>query len=292
VDPLAERPRSQGDTDEPDPDVGLVDLVDQALVRLDGLRDRPRLSSAVTALLVFTLAVGWGLTRWRSVEPIDDRIPRVDDMVAADVAPVDPEGNGGSAELAEPAGPSGAGDPAVASDDLSAPAPPSLLPPTSTDPEVRLVVHVSGAVVTEGLVELADGARLADAITAAGGPTATADVHRLNLATPLVDGMHIRVPEAGEEGAAATRPLIETAETRVVTGGNDDGRPGADDQRIDVNQADVTELQRLPGIGPAIAAAIVAWRDDNGPFDSVDDLLDVPGIGPAKLAAIEDQVAV
>ena len=287
MDPLAERPHPHGDIQEPAPDIGLVDLVDQALVRLDGLRDRPRLSSAVTALLVFTLAVGWGLTRWRAVDPIDDRIPRVDEMVAADVGPIDPTG---SAAGGDDGGPE-ALDPAAAAPSTAPTSQPHV--PSSTEPDVDLVVHVSGAVRTEGLVELTDGSRLADAITAAGGPTDTADVHRLNLATPLVDGMHIRVPELGEDAAAAARPLIETAQTPAASGGIGGAvgeSNGADDGPVNINQADVVELQRLPGVGPAIAEAIVAWRDDNGPFDSIDDLLDVPGIGPAKLAAIEDQV--
>lgn len=284
MDPLTERPHSRGDIEEPAPDVRLVDIVDQALVRLDGLRDRPRLSSAVTALLVFTQAVGWGLTRLRAVDPIDDRIPRVDEMVAADVGPSDPtDSSDGRPESLDSATAARSSAP-TSQPDVS----------SSTAPDVDLVVHVSGAVRSEGLVELAAGSRLADAITAAGGPTDTADVHRLNLATPLVDGMHIRVPELGEEDAEAARPLIETAQTPASDGigGAAGGSPRVDDGPVNINQADVTELQRLPGVGPAIAGAIVAWREDNGSFDSIDDLLDVPGIGPAKLAAIEDQVVV
>ncbi len=289
MDPFTERPRSHGDIDESDPNGGLVDLVDQALVRLDGLRDRPRLSSAVTAVLVFTLAVGWGLTRWRAVEPIDDRIPGVDEMVATEPALGELDGGGGG-EDGRPAG----ADTAARVEPTAPTSPPGAVE-SSVEADVRLVVHVSGAVKTEGLVELSAGSRLADAITAAGGSTATADVHRLNLATPLIDGMHIRVPELGEEGAAATRPLVETAQNGSASGataGSAGGASGAGGGPVNVNDADVVELQRLPGIGPAIASAIVAWRDDNGPFASVDDLLDVPGIGPAKLAAIEDQVVV
>lgn len=283
MDPRTEHPRTHVDIDEPHPDGGLVELVDQALVRLDGLRDRPRLSSAVTMLLVFALALGWGLTRWRAVEPFDDRIPRVDEMVTTDQSPADPAGNGGGGAAAPDARQPGATVASPASTSAAGAV------ESEADADVRIVVHVSGAVETEGLVELSPGSRLADAIAAAGGGTATADVHRLNLATPLIDGMHIRVPELGEEGADAARPLVETAPTGSAAGGTD-GAPGSGGGPVNVNQADLVELQRLPGIGPAIAAAIVAWRDDNGPFESVDDLLDVPGIGPAKLAAIEDQV--
>jgi len=284
VDPIVERPRSHDETSEARPEVGLVDLVDQALVRLDGLRDRPRLSSVVSALLVFLLAVGWGLTRWRTVEPIDDRIPRVEEMVVAGV------------ELTSTDGADPVDSPNTAAPEVGSPAESEAVEATgATEPDSSLVVHVSGAVATEGLVELGGGSRLADAISAAGGATATADVHRLNLATPLVDGMHIRVPEMGEEETTTDRPLIETADTGDNgSGRSSPGSGGADGNPVgplvDVNRGDLAELQRLPGVGPAIAGAIVAWRDDNGPFASVDDLLDVPGIGPAKLAAIEGQV--
>lgn len=139
-------------------------------------------------------------------------------------------------------------------------------------PEV--VVHVAGAVEVPGVYELPASARVHDAIEAAGGATTFADLDLLNLAAPIVDGMQIRVPEPGE----AVAPL-------VVPDGGDDGP-------VDLNRADAAELDTLPGVGPATAAAIVAHRDDHGPFASVDDLLSVPGIGPAKLAALSDLVTV
>ncbi len=274
MDPIAQPPRSDGEPGDSRADVGLVDLVDQALVHLDGLRDRPRLSSAVTALLVFVLVAGWGLSRWRSVEPIDERIPLVDEVIVGTAAEAD-AGSGAPTVPPAPVGPpNGDADSAAPTTEI-----------------VRLVVHVSGAVRNEGLVEVTTGSRLADAIDAAGGPTDTADIHRLNLATPVVDGMHIRVPEHGEEGENATRPLIESP--IAGSGSGRSGEPaGSDGPAVNVNQADVVELQRLPGVGPAIADAIVTWRDDNGPFGAIDELLDVPGIGPAKLAAIEDLVTI
>ena len=262
--------RPPGVSGESRSEVGLVELIDRALVRLDGLRDRPTISAALTALLVFLLAVGWGLSRWRAVDSFDERIPRVDELIAA--------GEPAAADGVEP--PAGAAGSTV---DRTVPSSTT----TSTAPERRLVVHVSGAVELEGLVELTEGARLADAISAAGGPTATADIHRLNLAAPLADGMHIRVPEVGEEGGDADRPLIERAEP---TDGGPRAVGGSETEPVNVNRAGPAELERLPGVGPAIASALVAWREENGPFASVDELLEVPGIGPAKLAAIEDQV--
>lgn len=153
-------------------------------------------------------------------------------------------------------------------------------PVSTTAPVAPVVVHVVGEVVHPGLVTMPAGGRVSEAVELAGGPTPEADVHLLNLAAPVADGMQIRVPTRGEEPAG---PLV-----RGAVGGGD----GAGPQLIDVNRATAVQLEALPGVGPAIAAAIVAHRDDRGPFGTVDELLAVPGIGPAKLEAIRDLVTV
>jgi competence protein ComEA len=157
----------------------------------------------------------------------------------------------------------------------------AMSPSTASPGEV--VVHVTGAVVHAGLLHLPIGARVADALDAAGGPAADADVDRLNLAQPLTDGSRLAVPRLGEDlpppAVSATPP----------TGAGSAGAGPADatpEAPVDLNTADVAELERLPGIGPSTAQAIVDHRDANGPFRSVDDLLDVRGIGPAKLEAL------
>lgn len=151
----------------------------------------------------------------------------------------------------------------------------SLEPTQPTTPPLEpVVVHVAGAVRRPGVFELASDERVLDAIEAAGGPLDDADLNQLNLAAPLSDGVQIRVPFEGEI-LPASNP----------TSGGGIGP-------VDLNRAGVSELEALPGVGPATAAAITSWRDDNGPFRSVDDLLSVPGIGPAKLAAIADLVVV
>lgn len=147
------------------------------------------------------------------------------------------------------------------------------LTPTSAIAGTSLVfVHVSGAVTSPGVYTLDAASRVVDAIAAAGGATVAAELHQLNLAALVADGQHIRVPIEGE---VVTQPAVL-----------DSGGP------VDLNRADVVALQALPGVGPATAQAIVGHREENGPFRSVDDLLDVPGIGPAKLAAIVDEVVV
>jgi len=151
--------------------------------------------------------------------------------------------------------------------------------PTSTESEV-LVVHVAGAVARPGLHELDPGSRVADAIDAAGGVTADADAARINLAAPLVDGERVYVLAVGEQ------------EPAVSVGASPSGLGGSTGGPVDLNSADATALEALPGIGPATAAAILQHRDEVGAFTSVDQLLDVPGIGDAKLEAIRDLVTV
>lgn len=136
---------------------------------------------------------------------------------------------------------------------------------------ISVVVHVAGAVTRPGVHTLDAGARVVDAVAAAGGPLADAELDALNLAATVADGQRIYVPLVGEvvigpDSVASVGPPVP----------------------VDVNRASVTELEALPGVGPAIAAEIVAERERRGPYTSVDDLLRVRGIGPAKLAALRD----
>lgn len=155
--------------------------------------------------------------------------------------------------------------------------------PASSATDGTVTVHVAGAVVRPGLVELPGSARVADAIRAAGGAVDGGDAGRLNLAAILVDGSRIYVPMLGEGDPAVEVPVERPAEV-TSPGTSSASAP------VDVNTADAAALDELPGVGPATAAAIVTERDTNGPFVTVDDLDRVPGIGPAKLAALRDLV--
>jgi competence protein ComEA len=152
-------------------------------------------------------------------------------------------------------------------------------PPTTTAP---VVVHVAGAVTAPGVYPLAAGARVIDAIATAGGLRGDADVDALNEAALVRDGERIYVPAVGETVPA------------VVTGGAGPGGTTSSEPTgpLDLNTATVEQLDTLPGVGPATAAAIVSHRDEHGPFASVDDLADVRGIGPAKLDELRDLVRV
>lgn len=144
-----------------------------------------------------------------------------------------------------------------------------------------VTVHVAGAVVRPGVVELDAGARVHAAIAAAGGPVEDADVDALNLAAPVVDGSRLYVPVHGEDVP------VTVAVAPAPSGGQ-----AAPLGPVDVNRATELELQSLPGIGPATSAAIARERESNGPFLTVDDLTRVAGIGPATLEAIRDLVVV
>ena len=144
---------------------------------------------------------------------------------------------------------------------------------------VSVVVHVAGAVVVPGVYELEAGSRVDDAVARAGGPADGADAGRLNLAALVVDGARIYVPTLGEDVPVSVAPVPGQG------AGQDAGTAGPP-APVDVNRATNVELETLPGVGPATAAAIVTERERNGPFSSFEDLERVPGIGPAKLAAL------
>lgn len=166
----------------------------------------------------------------------------------------------------------------VASAPPSTPSPRISAPPTTS---ALVVVHVTGAVRAPGVYELQPGQRVADAIVAAGGTAADADADALNLAAPVADGDRIAVPTVGEGSALAGD--ADAGHTHAGgTAGPVAGSP------VDINTAGVAELETLPGIGPATAAAIVEHREQQGPFATIDDLEAVRGIGPAKIEAIRD----
>lgn len=138
-------------------------------------------------------------------------------------------------------------------------------------PAATVYVHILGQVERPGLYQLPDGARVVDAVAAAGGLTDAADAAGVNLARVVGDGEQIVVPALGEASA-----------------GGSGGRPGL----VNINTADSTALETLPRIGPATAAHIIAWREENGRFAAIEDLLDVTGIGEATFAGLKDLVTV
>jgi competence protein ComEA len=150
----------------------------------------------------------------------------------------------------------------------------------STTAKAGPMVHVVGAVRASGVVELPPGARVRDAVAAAGGAADDADLERLNLAAPVTDGQRIAVPRLGEPASAAGTDDPSASES----GGRAPAGP------LNLNTATATDLETLPGIGPTLADAIVREREKLGGFKSVDDLKQVRGIGEGRFADIRELV--
>lgn len=148
-----------------------------------------------------------------------------------------------------------------------------------------LLVHVVGQVRHPGVVRLPMGSRVQDAVQAAGGPSPSADLNHLNLARPVVDGEQIVVPKPGEN-IAAGGPSV------AAGGGVGPTSAGPVGGLIDLNTADATALDSLPGVGPVIAKRILDWRTEHGRFTSVDELGEVTGIGDKLMAQIGPKVRV
>lgn len=260
-------------------------------LRLEQVRDRWRPSGdlaatssegstslvamAGIAILSAALALGalgaWQAWAQRSAPPIDDQLPMLaeTDLDAA------------TDSLAVPV--------PVAQAPATTTAAPSVFPAASAVAEV-VIVHVSGAVRAPGVVELGPEARVFEAVALAGGATPDADLDRINLAAPLVDGERIHVLALGEQAA----PVLAEPDRPYGTGTATDGETLGEQASVelDINVATAAELETLAGVGPATARSIIGLRDERGPFLSVEELLDVPGIGTAKLALLRPYVRV
>jgi len=147
-----------------------------------------------------------------------------------------------------------------------------------------IIVHITGAVKTEGVIELKDGDRIIDAIDKAGGIKEEADLSKVNLAYVLQDGQKLYIPSMQDD------EIIQT----VTDGSGDDvvvdGEPNS--KTVNINRASQTELETLTGIGPSTALKIIEYRKENGNFKKIEDLMNVPGIGEAKFDAIKGDISV
>ncbi len=135
------------------------------------------------------------------------------------------------------------------------------------------LVHVAGEVRRPGVYRVGGDSRVIQAVRIAGGPTRRADLSRLNLAAPLADGQQVIIPARPRPGAQGGS----------VAAGGESGP-------VSLSSATAADLEALDGVGPALAARIIAWRDSHGGFSSVDQLDDVPGIGPARMEALKPRL--
>jgi competence protein ComEA len=146
--------------------------------------------------------------------------------------------------------------------------------PTSGPQAVELAVYVTGAVLNPGVYYLPGESRVQDALEAAGGPAGNADLDRVNLAQRVHDEDQIYVPEVGEVSVPS-----------ASMGGTGGGL-------VDINAASIAELEGLPGIGPTLAQAVVDYREANGPFGSVGEIMEVQGIGQGVFEKIRELITV
>lgn len=146
----------------------------------------------------------------------------------------------------------------------------------------KIKVYITGEVKNQGVIELEEGDRIADAIEKAGGETEQASLKNVNLAYQLEDGQKIYIPNVNDN------------ETEII----DDGASGVVDDTttnqtvVNINKADETELQSLNGIGESLATSIVQYRKENGKFETIEDLKNVPGIGDSKFENIKEYIKV
>ncbi|MFA7637533.1 MAG: helix-hairpin-helix domain-containing protein [Monoglobales bacterium] len=160
-------------------------------------------------------------------------------------------------------------------------------------PDIK--VYITGEISNPGLYEIGADVRLCELIEKAGGATENADLERLNPAAILTDGTTVEIPKIGSEEdidpmiAATSQKIYEKGETKTKLS-KDNGKIASG--TININSAGVSDLMRLPGIGEATAEKVIAYRDANGEFKSVEEIMNVSGIGEKKFEAMKPFLAV
>ena len=158
-----------------------------------------------------------------------------------------------------------------------------------TKEKIKIIVHITGAIQEEGIVELEEGARIKNAIEEAGGLTEDADLSNVNLAYQLKDGQKIYIPRIAD---------IEEVESIILQNGeevildNEENVNEGVDEKVNINTATSTQLETLPGIGSETAKKIIEYRQNNGEFKKIEDIKNVSGIGETKFEKIKDSIIV
>ena len=148
--------------------------------------------------------------------------------------------------------------------------------------EQEIIIHVTGAVKNQGIVQIKEGARISDVIDAAGGTTEEADLSKINLAYEVEDGQKIYVPNINDKKDVES--ITEEAGENVLEN-NKNGK-------VNINTASQTELETLGGVGPSTALKIIKYREENGDFEKIEDIKNVQGVGEAKFESLKDNICV
>ena len=156
----------------------------------------------------------------------------------------------------------------------------------------KIIVYITGAVKNEGIYELEENSRIADAIEISGGLTEEANINDINLAYILEDGVKVYIPKTGDNSNdIKDSTSIYITKDNSNTGSSQNTSSNAQN-KININTATQDELETLPGIGPSIAEKIINYRKENGKFTSIEDIKKVSGIGDSKYAQIKDLIKV
>ena len=155
----------------------------------------------------------------------------------------------------------------------------------------QIIIHISGQVVNPGVISLKEGARVIDAVNAAGGLTAEADINKVNLAYVLSDAQKIYIPSVKEKEDVTVISQGSGSNAEVSSKENEN-EDKTEKLMVNINTANETELQKLPGIGSSIASRIIAYRKENGKFNTIEDIQNVSGIGSSKFNNIKNYICV
>lgn len=151
----------------------------------------------------------------------------------------------------------------------------------------EIILHIIGAVKNPGIVKIKEGSRIVDVIEAAGGITEDADISKINLAYIVEDGQKIFVPSITDEITEETEYVTSESGDNIIVDNNE-----GENMMVNINKATQTELETLPGIGPAMALRIIEHREENGNFENIEEIKNVKGIGDAKFENIKNNICV
>lgn len=155
----------------------------------------------------------------------------------------------------------------------------------------NIVVHITGAVKNKGILRLPEGSRISDAIEAAGGETKEADLDSINLAYVLEDGQKIYIPSQEDKENNEQKQYI-TTESGDTTNIKENSKIEGENEKVNINTANQSELETLPGIGPSLASRIIEYREQNGKFNTIEELKNVKGIGDAKFEDLKNSATI
>ena len=156
-----------------------------------------------------------------------------------------------------------------------------------TEETQEIILHIIGAVKNPGIVKIKEGSRIVDVIEAAGGITEEADISKINLAYIVEDGQKIFVPSITDEITEETEYVTSESGDNIIVDDNE-----GENVMVNINKATQTELETLPGIGPAMALRIIEHREENGNFENIEEIKNVKGIGDAKYENIKNNICV